>query len=76
MKANNKHPIVTTTYVATMYRWGNDENHSYVLGVFSSLENAKKAMKKEANQRGGKYEGGIVGFELDNTILKFMQRPI
>jgi hypothetical protein len=44
-------------YVVTMYRWGNREKHSYVLGVLGSLKLAKYAMKIEEESRGGKYEG-------------------
>ncbi len=40
-------------YVVTMYRWGNRENHSYVLGVFSTKTKAIKAGEKEQSYRGG-----------------------
>jgi|WetSurMetagenome_2_1015567.scaffolds.fasta_scaffold08132_7 hypothetical protein len=42
-------------YVVTMYRWGNYENHSYVLGVFDTNIKAKNAGKREEKFRGGKY---------------------
>ena len=46
-------------FVATMYRWGDPEAHSYVIGVFSSKLQADYAIKDEHDYRGGKYEGGI-----------------
>ena len=52
-------------YVVTMYRWGNRENHSYVVGVYSSNESAIEAAKCEANSRGGKYEAEILRIPLD-----------
>lgn len=40
-------------YVVTMYRWANVENHSYVLGVYSTLEKARIAGEEEKDYRGG-----------------------
>lgn len=40
-------------YVVTMYRWGSRENHSYVLGVFSTKPKAIKGGEKERENRGG-----------------------
>jgi len=42
-----------TVFVVTMYRWGDRENHSYVLGVFTTKENAEKAGEAERQYRGG-----------------------
>ena len=44
-----------TVYVVTAYRWGDRENHSYNVGVFSTLDSAKLAADKHAMYRGGKY---------------------
>lgn len=46
-----------TLYVVTMYRWGDYENHSYVLGVFSSYDRAYEGRRADEIYRGGKYEG-------------------
>lgn len=52
-------------YIVMMNRWGDPENHSYILGVYSSKKLAKKAGLKESLRRGGKYEPSIRAVELD-----------
>lgn len=47
-------------YIATMYRWGDEESHSYVLGVFETKELALAAGQSERDWRGGKYEVKVV----------------
>lgn len=43
-------------YVVTAYRWGDRNNHSYVIGVFGGKAKAIKAADAHAEYRGGKYE--------------------
>ena len=58
-------------YIVTVYRWSSNENHSYVIGAFSSFEKAEKAGDDERIQRGGiKYFPEIVSFEIDNMKSK------
>ena len=42
-----------TVYVVTMYRWGDRECHSYLLGVYSIKTKAEKAALTEKDFRGG-----------------------
>lgn len=42
-----------TIYVVTMYRYGDHEKHSYVLGAYSSRKGADKAGWQERKNRGG-----------------------
>lgn len=42
-----------SVYCVTMYRWGDRESHSYVLGIFSTKTKAEKAAKNEQAYRGG-----------------------
>ena len=42
-----------------MYRWGNEENHSYPLGTFGNFQKAARNGKREHARRGGKYEPKI-----------------
>lgn len=44
-----KNPV----YIVTMYRWGDRESHSYVLGAYSTKTKAEKAGQKEKEYRGG-----------------------
>lgn len=53
-----------TVFVVEMLRWGDDETHHYILGVFNSLREATKAGEIEKSWRGGKYEHKVVGFEV------------
>lgn len=46
-------------YVVTMYRYGNHEAHSYVLGVWNSKKLAEKHGNLEMIWRGGKYKPDI-----------------
>lgn len=53
-------------YIVEALRWGDRENHSYVVGVFSTLENAKLAALAEEMWRGGnKYECIIDWYDVD-----------
>jgi len=60
-------------YVVTMYRYGNRENHSYVLGAYFKKDKAIKEAEREKEYRGGtKYIPEVLEI-IDNdikTILK------
>jgi len=43
-------------FVVEALRWGDRENHSYVVGVFDKLHDACEACVVEEMWRGGKYE--------------------
>lgn len=55
-------------YVVTMARWGDEENHSYVLGVWSTKAKAEEFGQKEHAYRGGKYEPKIQAVRVDELI--------
>lgn len=57
-------------YIATMYRYGDDENHSYVIGVFDDKQMAKTAGDKEELWRGGKYECKIIAIEPNHAYIQ------
>jgi hypothetical protein len=52
-------------HVVTMRRYGNREAHSYVLGVWSTREEAEKNGHIENLWRGGKYEPDISTWVVD-----------
>lgn len=55
-------------YIVTMYRFGYKENHSYVLGVYSSKKKAIRAGKREKDYRGGnKYYPECLLMEIDRS---------
>lgn len=53
-----------TVYIVTAYRWGNNSDHSYPLGVFENKDQAIKCADSHAEYRGGKY-----GCVVDECIL-------
>lgn len=63
-------------YVVTMYRYGDRESHSYVLGVFSEKNIAIHTGLFEEAWRGTKYTCEVLEFVLDSpekysdTILR------
>lgn len=57
-------PVVL--YVTEMLRWGSEEDHHYVHGVYSTRAAAAKAGDVEQSWRGGKYEPRIVECVLDS----------
>lgn len=54
-----------TVYTVHAYRWGDRENHSYTVGVYSKKHAAMKAAEAERDWRGGKYECEVLEWTLD-----------
>lgn len=54
-----------TVYTVHAYRWGDRENHSYLVGVYSKKHAAMKAGERETEYRGGKYECEVIEWQLD-----------
>jgi hypothetical protein len=52
-------------YVVTMYRYGNREKHSYVLGAWMDLDVAKAHASTEISWRGNKYLPEIIACNTD-----------
>ena len=42
-------------YVVTAYKWGFNDTHSYILGVFSKKDKAIEVADSHRDYRGGKY---------------------
>jgi len=59
MNTDNKY------YIVTMYRWGDKDLRSYVLGVYDDLELATKEGEIERTFRGNKYSPEIVHMQLN-----------
>lgn len=56
--------MVMKFYIVTMYRWGERDNHSYVLGVFDDEQEAIRAGKEHGEHRGGKYDPEVIETEI------------
>ncbi len=57
------------TYVTTMYRWGERDNHSYVIYAGNSKHEAIKEGQSHATNRGGKYSPEVLEFEPEKEII-------
>ena len=66
IEEENKSRLV---YIVTMYRYGDREKHSYVLGAFSTENDARECGEKEKDYRGGKYEPEIIKFYVDSQRI-------
>lgn len=53
----------------TMYRWGDNEAHSYQLGIYSSFEKAIKGARTAEVYRGGKYYATFYKCRLDGEVI-------
>ena len=42
-------------FIVTAYRWGDESQHSYNLGVFKKKHKAKEVADSHCSYRGGKY---------------------
>ena len=56
-------------YTVIMYRWGDRERHSYLLGVFDTEEQAIDEGERECAWRGNKYKPFIAKVEI-NAVKK------
>lgn len=52
--------LETSKYVVTAYRWGMRDAHSYVVGCFDTLKDAKASAKLHIMWRGGKYSVEVI----------------
>lgn len=58
---------MTNLYVVIMYRYGNQESYSYLLGVYDGIFNAIVESYKEWDRRGNKYFPQILEVPLNAT---------
>lgn len=66
-------------YVVEALRWGDRENHSYVVGVYADMDQAYKASQAEQCWRGGKYSCEINTYqigEIEGDKLKHLNGEI
>ena len=61
-------------YIVTMKRWGGDESHNYVIGVYSTFGRAEEAAELEEEYRGGKYERDVTVFKCNKVFRDYDER--
>lgn len=54
-------------YTVEMLRWGDEESHHYIIGVYDNLVKAQDAGQTEKMYRGCKYEYRIVECNLNEA---------
>lgn len=54
-------------YTVTAYRHGNHNDHSYIVGAFTEINNAMAFADTETSDRGGKYACEVEEIELDKN---------
>ena len=64
--------MMSKVYVTTMYRWGDREKHSYVLGVYHSSFRAILAGVRCHRDRGFKYDPEVIKFKIND--MSFQER--
>ena len=52
-------------WVVVVHRWGDPENHTYIVGVYSDCDLAERAGLDEEGDRGGKYKRAILPCYVD-----------
>jgi len=55
-------------YIVEALRWGDRENHSYILGLYSDLDRAKSAADAHSEYRGGKYMCQVFQCGMDSEV--------
>ena len=55
-------------YTVHSYRFGDRENHSYIVGVYSSPEKALKEAELEELNRRGEYVCEVIEWEIDSRF--------
>lgn len=58
--------MIMNVYAVLARRYGSQESHSYVVGVFSAEDKAIKAAEREESYRGGKYDCEVIRTPLDH----------
>ena len=68
---------VSTVYTVHAYRWGDREEHSYTVGVYSTKRTALIVAEREKEHRGGKYECEVLGFipDIEHSQVTILSLP-
>jgi hypothetical protein len=54
-------------YIVIMYRYGDNDSYSYILGLFTNFEKAILEAEKDKQYRGNKYEPTI--YEIEPNVM-------
>ncbi len=63
-------------YIIEALRWGDDHDHSYVVGLYNDLNAAINVADEHANYRGGKYLCQIIQCRMNGTVDSDMSSSI
>ena len=57
-----------TVYVVTAHRWGEDETHNYIVGVWDTASEAIHFAERHEEYRGGKYGCRVSAVEMGQRV--------
>jgi len=63
--------LFNIVYVVVMLRYGSDEGHHYICGVFNSKDKAIEAGDIEREDRAGKYEYVVMAHSMNNSCTNY-----
>ena len=61
-------PKTRLVYVVTMQRWGDNETHHYLEGIYIDIKTAKTQGEEESLHRARKYEPHIEKLKINETL--------
>ena len=62
-------------FTVIMFRWGDMQNHSYLLGTFPDMDTAVTSGQGEADGSGGKYDYAIFRHGIGSTETELVRKP-
>jgi hypothetical protein len=63
-------------YIVEALRWGDDHDHSYVVGLYDNFSSAVKSAEDHTEFRGGKYICQVIQCKMNDTVDSDMSSSI
>lgn len=63
-------------YIVEALRWGDDHNHSYVVGLYDNFDRAVNSAEDHTDFRGGKYVCQVIQCKMNDTVDSDMSHSI
>jgi hypothetical protein len=71
LKLKKTYMLERRLFFVVLYRWGDDNNHSYPVGAFDTEAEAVIVAEWAISQRGGKYDAEIYETFVNEEIHKY-----
>lgn len=63
-------------YIVEALRWGNDHDHTYVVGLYNDFDRAVSCAEEHTDFRGGKYVCHVIQCKMNDTVDSDMSGSI